>query len=53
MNIGIPVIGTLNQLFITGSYTKIKFSKKVVNSKTSFFAVGLFFVFALALAFTG
>ena len=28
MNMGIWVIGTLNQLFIRGSYTQINFSKK-------------------------
>ena len=28
MNMGIWVVGTTNQLFIRGSYTEIKFSKK-------------------------
>ena len=31
MNMEIWEVGTLNQLFIRGSYTEIKFSKKKIN----------------------
>ena len=38
-------IGTLNQLFITGSYTQIKFSKKneIVSGKNPFVLIGPFY----------
>ena len=43
MNIGIYVIGTLNQQPLRGSYTEIKFSKhKAVSGKTPLFVKGLF-----------
>ena len=43
MNIDIWVVGTLNQLFIRGSYTKLNFWKnKVVSGKTPFFVIGPF-----------
>ena len=36
------VVGTSNQLFITGSYTETKFKKKAVDTgKTAFFMIGL------------
>ena len=41
MNMDIRVVGTSNQLFVTGSYTKTKFSKKYVGTgKTAFFVIG-------------
>ena len=39
MDGGIWVVRTLNQLFIRGSYTQIKFSKKGVSEKTPFFVI--------------
>ena len=39
MNVDILVVGTLNQLYIKGSYTEIKFSE-VVSGKTPFFVIG-------------
>ena len=42
MNMDISEISTLNQLFIRGSYTQIKFSKKVVSGKIPLFARGTF-----------
>ena len=42
MNIYIWEIGTLNQLFIRGSYTQIKFSNEVVSDKSPFFVIGPF-----------
>ena len=43
MNTDIWVIGTLNQLFVRGSYNEIKFSKnKVVSGKTPLFVIGPF-----------
>ena len=43
MNMGIWVVGRLNQLFITDSLTETKFSKnKAVTSKTLFFVIGPF-----------
>ena len=44
MNVYIWAIGTLNQLFIRGSCTQIKFSKnEVVYGKSTFFVIGPFF----------
>ena len=57
MNMYIWVIGTLNQLFVRGFYTQIKFSKKnneIVSGKNSFFVIGSFVLpiqFVLTLAF--
>ena len=55
MNIGIYVIGTLNQQPLRGSYTEIKFSKhKAVSGKTPLFVIGLFrsfYSFSLKIAF--
>ena len=42
MNIYIWAIGILNQLFIRGSYTQIKFSSEVVSGKSPFFVIGPF-----------
>ena len=46
MNMDIWVVGTSNQLFLKGSYTEAKFSKKtknkVVTDKTPFFVIGSF-----------
>ena len=43
VNIDIWVIDTLNQLFVRGSYTEIKFSiNKVVSGKAPFSLVGPF-----------
>ena len=43
MNLGIWVVGTLNQLLLRGSFTETKFSKnKVVCGKTPFFVIGPF-----------
>ena len=48
MNMEIWEVGTLNQLFIRGSYTEIKFSKKkkvnkAVSGKTPFFVTAPFY----------
>ena len=44
MNIGILVVGRLNQLFIRGSYTEIEFPKnKKVSGKTPFLVIGPFY----------
>ena len=41
MNMDIQVVGTSNQLFITGSYIETKFSKnKVTIGKTAFSVMG-------------
>ena len=40
MNVDILVVGTLNQLYIKGSYTDIKFSEVVSSGKTPFFVIG-------------
>ena len=43
MNMDIWVVGTSNQLFIAGSYTETKFSKKKIDTgKTVFFVTGPF-----------
>ena len=43
MNMDIWVIGTLNNLFIRGFHTQIKYSKnKVVRDKTPLFVIGPF-----------
>ena len=43
MNMNIWTIDTLNQLFITGSFTQIKFSKnEVVSDKSPLFLIGPF-----------
>ena len=43
MNMDIWVFGTLNQLFIRGFHTRIKFSKnKVVSGKSLSFVIGPF-----------
>ena len=42
---GIWVIGTLNQLFIRGSYTEIKFSKELFSGRIQRFVIGLFCTF--------
>ena len=43
MNMDICVVGTSNQLFITGSYSETKCSKnKVDTGKTVFFVIGPF-----------
>ena len=43
MNVFIWAIGTINQLFIRGSCTQIKFSKnEVVNGKSTFSVTGSF-----------
>ena len=43
MNMYIWGIGTLNQLFIKGSYTQIKFSKnEIITGKIAFFVIGPF-----------
>ena len=43
MNMDIWVVSTSNQLFITGSYTETKFSKKKVHTgKTAFFVIDPF-----------
>ena len=40
MNVVIWVTGTVNQPFIAGFYTQIKFPKnKVINGKTPFFVI--------------
>ena len=36
------VVGTSNQLFVTGSYTEKNFSKNVDTGKTAFFVIGQF-----------
>ena len=44
MNMNIWVVGTSNQLFIRGSYTKTKFSKiKFVTGKTPFFVIRILY----------
>ena len=41
MNMDFWVVGTSNQLFITGSYTETKLKKKTVDTgKTAFFMIG-------------
>ena len=41
MNMDFWVVGTSNQLFITGSYTETKLKKKTVDAgKTAFFMIG-------------
>ena len=42
---GIWATGTLNQLFIRGSYAEIKFSKELFSGGTQRFAMGLFCTF--------
>ena len=44
VNIYIWLIGTLTQLLISGSYTKLNYQKKnkEVNGKTLFLVIGLF-----------
>ena len=42
MNMVIWVVGTLNQLFITGYYNQIEFSKKISSAKTLLFVIGPF-----------
>ena len=42
MNMDIWVVGTTNQLFVTGSYTEKNFSKNVDTCKTAFFVIGQF-----------
>ena len=43
MNMNIWILSILNQLFVRGSYTEIKFSKnKVVSGKTPHFVIGPF-----------
>ena len=42
MNMDIWVVGTSNQLFVTGSYTEKFFSKNVDTGKTAFFVIGQF-----------
>ena len=44
MNMNIWVVGTSNQLFIAGSYTETKFSKKkkIDTGKTVLFVAGPF-----------
>ena len=55
MNMNIWVLSILNQLFVRGSYTEIKFSKnKVVSGKTPHFVIGPFCIpilFVLTLTF--
>ena len=43
MNMDIWETGTLNELFIRGSYTQIKFSKQVFSCKTAFFVTDPFY----------
>ena len=48
MKMGIWVVGTVNQLFLKGSYTESKFSNdKVVSGKTLFCVTVCFVVFIL------
>ena len=42
MNMYIWGISTVNQLFVRGSYTQIKFSKKRNSGKSLFFVIGSF-----------
>ena len=42
MNMSIYVIGTLNEIFMRGPYTEIKFSKQGVSGKTPLFVKGQF-----------
>ena len=49
MNMEIWEVGTMNQLFIRGYYTEIKFSKKknknkAVSGKTPFFVTAPFYI---------
>ena len=46
MAMDVWVVRTLNQQFVRGSYTEIKFSKKkkkAVSDKTTFFLIGPFY----------
>ena len=43
MSMNIQVVCTSNQLFITGSYTETKFSKKSTTGKTALHVIGPFY----------
>ena len=45
MNMDICMVDKSNNFFAWGSWTKIKFSKKIVTGKTSFFVIKLFCIF--------
>ena len=43
MNMYIRAIGTVNHVFVTGSYTQLNFQKnEVVSGKCPFIVIGLF-----------
>ena len=43
IKMNIWAVGTSNQLFITGSYTETKFSKKSTTGKTALHVIGPFY----------
>ena len=43
MNMYIRAIGTVNHVFVTGSYTQLNFQKnEIVSGKCPFFVIGIF-----------